>query len=139
MDFITSGPIPPNPSELISKEETNDFVEELLSRYDYVLLDTPPIGLVIDSLKLLQKADYPIYVVRADFSKREFLNYVNKLIFDNKITKLSIVLNDFGRGASAISAKYGYGYGYGYGHGYYSDDKEIEAGFLFRLKKLFKK
>ncbi len=147
LDFITSGPIPPNPSELITNQVTTDFIEDLKKEYDYVIIDTPPIGLVIDSLTLLKKADYPIYVVRADYSKRQFLGNVNKLIFDNKITKLSVIFNDFGRGASGTAYKYGYSYGYGYGYGtgygygqgYYSDDIETEKSFLFKLKHLFKK
>ena len=143
LDFIPSGPIPPNPSELISGKVTNTLIQKLQKEYDYVFIDTPPIGLVIDALSLLKKADYPIYVVRADYSNRQFLDNVNKLIFDNKISKLSVVLNDFGRGASGSTYKYGYGYGYGYGSGYgsgyYSDDVEIEKTWSFKIMNVFKK
>lgn len=143
--FITSGPVPPNPAELIIQNPTQELIDELKKEFDYVFLDTPPTGLVTDAVSLLKRADYPIYVVRADYSKRSFLANVNNLIFDNKIHKLSVVLNDFGQGAS--KSQYGggygygagYGYGYGYGKGYYTDDEETRQTWKYKLSKLFKR
>jgi tyrosine-protein kinase Etk/Wzc len=118
IDIIPSGPVPPNPSELILSERMDKMVEYLKTKYDYVVIDTPPIGLVTDSLEILRKADFPIYVLRAAYSNRTFIINANKLIDDNKIEKLSVILNDFGRGASSYGYYYGSGSGYGYGYGY---------------------
>jgi len=135
LDVITSGPIPPNPSELIASKERKQLIEELKKEYDYIFIDTPPVGLVTDALDLLKLADYPIYVVRAEYSEREFLENINKLIFDNGISKLSCVLNDYGKTKSGY---YG-AYGYGFDGGYYSDETpEKENIFKKILNKIFK-
>lgn len=118
IDIIPSGPVPPNPSELILSKRMDQMVEYLKTKYDYVVIDTPPIGLVTDSLEILRKADFPIYVLRAAYSNRTFIINANKLIEDSKIAKLSVILNDFGRGASSYGYYYGSGSGYGYGYGY---------------------
>ncbi|MBK7149656.1 MAG: polysaccharide biosynthesis tyrosine autokinase [Bacteroidetes bacterium] len=73
LDFITSGPIPPNPSELILLPSLDELIEYLKERYDFIVLDTPPIGLVTDALEILKKSDYPIYVLRASYSNRNFV------------------------------------------------------------------
>lgn len=118
LDYITSGPIPPNPAEFIMSQQTKDLIEYLKTKYDIIVMDTPPIGVVTDALELLKRADYPIYVLRADYSNRNFLNNVNRLVVDNKITRLSVLINSMGSGASGYSYNYGYNYGYGYGYGY---------------------
>ncbi|HIA13078.1 MAG TPA: hypothetical protein EYN69_13570 [Flavobacteriales bacterium] len=122
-----------------------EFLAHLHSKYDFVVVDTPPVGLVTDALEVIKKADLPIYVLRADYSRRQFLEGVNKLMRDNKINKLSIILNDFGRGASGKSYSYAYGYdydyGYGYGYaysssygyGYYTDEPEKKGSLFSRL------
>ncbi|TVR76812.1 MAG: polysaccharide biosynthesis tyrosine autokinase [Chitinophagaceae bacterium] len=130
LDFLTSGPPPPNPSELILSKQFDSLIEELKKEYDYIVFDTPPVGIVTDALEVLKKANYPIYVVRADYSNKNFISNLDKLIDENHINKLSVVLNDVGRGVSGYYygyGGYGYGYGYGYGaggygYGYYSDD-----------------
>ncbi len=118
LDYITSGPIPPNPAEFIMSQQTKDLIEYLKTKYDIIVMDTPPIGVVTDALELLKRADYPIYVLRADYSNRNFLNNVNRLVVDNKINRLSVLVNSMGSGASGYSYNYGYNYGYGYGYGY---------------------
>jgi tyrosine-protein kinase Etk/Wzc len=122
LHFITSGPIPPNPSELIISGKLEEVVNELKQTYDYVIIDNPPIGLVSDAMEMLKKADYPIYVFKSEYSKKYFVNNVDKLVLDNNINKLSIILNSIETGTNAYGGKYGYGsaygYGYGYGHGY---------------------
>ncbi|MCS6916423.1 MAG: polysaccharide biosynthesis tyrosine autokinase [Chitinophagales bacterium] len=117
-DVITSGPLPPNPAEFIASPRTEELLEELKKVYDVLVIDTPPVGIVTDALNLIKKADVPIYLIRADYSSRSFLNNVNHLYHDHQINRLAIVLNDMGEGASAYSYNYGYGYGYGYGFGY---------------------
>lgn len=115
LDIITSGPVPPNPSELIQSVLMEKILEKLREVYDVIILDTPPIGLVTDARTLMHFADTSIYVLRVDYSKKSFLRSVEKLSGE-KIPGLSILLNDvkMNRGS----------YGYGYGYGYYEEDKK---------------
>ena len=117
-DAISSGPIPPNPSELIENGMMPEIVERLKQTYDVVILDTPPIGLVTDSRSLMELADTSIYVVRSNFSKKEYLNTVNKLAKEG-IRGLGILLNGVKRGGKGGYGSYG---GYG-GYGYYEEGK----------------
>ncbi len=137
LDFITAGPIPPNPSELIINERMDEIMKELKSKYDYILMDTPPVGLVTDAVALLQKADYPLYIFRSDYSKKQFVQVADKLINENKI-HVSAILNgvDMDRNKYSYRQNYGYGYGYGYGSGGYYDERSGSArrkGFFKRL------
>jgi capsular exopolysaccharide synthesis family protein len=136
LKFITSGPIPPNPAELILSQKLKDVVEELKKSYDYILFDTPPLGLVTDGLEVIKSADFPIYILRADYSDKSFITNLDKLIDDNKVTHLSVILNDVGRGVSGYYygyGGYGYSYGYGYGFGYYSDETKPQRTFLNKI------
>lgn len=123
LDFITAGPIPPNPSELIMSEQMDKVLEELKSKYDFIIVDNPPVGLVTDGINIIRKADYPIYVLRADYSKKNFIQNLDRLINENKVKHLSVVLNGVDIDRSAYGYNYGYGYGYGYGYtsDYYND------------------
>ena len=126
LDFITAGPIPPNPSELIISPRMQEILEELKRRYDIILIDNPPVGLVTDGIAMIQLADYPIYIFRADYSKKVFVQNVDRLINENKITRLSTILNGVDIDRNKYGYNYGYGYGYGYGQGYgygYYEDK----------------
>ncbi len=137
LDFITSGPIPPNPSELIINGELDKIIAELHKVYDLVIIDNPPIGLVSDSMELLKKADYPIYVFKNEYSKKYFINNVERLMVENNIQKLSVILNGVDSNSSGYGGGYGIGYGgYGYG-GYYEDEPEKRKGFknIFKRKK----
>src|SRR6185369_9255514 len=73
LDFITAGPIPPNPSELILSKRMDELIETLKARYEIVIIDTPPVGIVTDGVTIIQRADYPIYLLRALYSKRMFM------------------------------------------------------------------
>ena len=101
-----------------------DIINELKDLYDVIIIDNPPVGLVSDGIEMIRMADYPIYIFRADYSKRDFVQIVDRLYNENNITKLSIVLNgvDVDQKSYGQGFGYGYGYGYGYGHGYYDDD-----------------
>ena len=85
LDFITSGPIPPNPAELIISGELEKVIEKLKKSYDYIMIDNPPIGLVSDAMETLKKADYPIYVFKNEYSRKNFINNIDKLILENGI------------------------------------------------------
>jgi tyrosine-protein kinase Etk/Wzc len=140
LDFITAGPVPPNPSELIISSRMVEILNQLKERYDVVVADNPPIGLVTDGIRIIKIADYPIYVFRENYSKRNFVQNVRKLVSDNNITNLNIVLNAVdikksGYGYSGVY-DYDYGYGYGYGFGYYDEDIRRER---FSLKEFFRR
>lgn len=114
LDYIPSGPTPPNPSELILNDELDVLLDSLKEAYDVIILDTPPVGLVTDGILVMRKSDISMYVVRADYSKKAFLKNINKLITVNRFQNLALVLN-------SLSSGHGYGYGYGYGNHYYEE------------------
>jgi succinoglycan biosynthesis transport protein ExoP len=112
LDVILSGPVPPNPSELIMNDIMTEFIDELKTKYDYIILDTPPVGLVADSLELTQYCDVTLYIVRQNYTKKEMITLLNNRISRGELNNTSIILNGFEN-----KAKYGGGYGYGYGYG----------------------
>lgn len=130
LDFITAGPIPPNPSELLLSDRFKEIVEELKQTYDVIIIDNPPIGLVSDGIKNLTEADIPIYVFKSHYSKRNFAFRVKELFEMQQLNQLNVILN--GVQTSKRSSAYGYGYGYNYGYGYYEGDSEIEKGNLLK-------
>ncbi|MES2619876.1 MAG: polysaccharide biosynthesis tyrosine autokinase [Bacteroidota bacterium] len=121
LSFITSGPLPPNPSELIMLPKLQETLEYLKTKYDYIIIDTPPIGLVTDALEILKLSDYPLYILRASYSNKSFVHGINRIVRESKIKNLSVVINDYGRGASGYGSSYGHNYGYGYAYGYGSE------------------
>lgn len=137
LDFISAGPTPPNPSELILREEFDKVLEHLHTIYDVIFIDTPPVGLVTDGIIIMKKVDQPLYVVRAGYSKKGFEKNINKLIINNNFRNLGAVLNGFDNSMGyGYGYKYGYGYGYGYGSGYYS--QETQPSFFKRILTFFK-
>jgi len=137
LDVILSGPIPPNPSELILSDAMNELIEELKLKYDYIILDTPPVGLVADSLELVQFSDVVLYIVRQNYTKKEMITLLNNRIKRGELSNVSIVLNGYEN-----KAKYGAAYGYGYGYGAYANgyhEEEIKLGFWKTLFNKFRK
>jgi succinoglycan biosynthesis transport protein ExoP len=135
LDVITSGPIPPNPSELIMGESLKEMMDELKKKYDYIILDTPPLGLVTDALELSSYADVTIYVMRQNVTKKNMAGLLNNAVKRGELSNVSIVLNGVEN-----KAKYGASYGYGHGYGNY-DDSYIESkknNFFSKLVKRFK-
>jgi tyrosine-protein kinase Etk/Wzc len=104
--FLPSGPHPPNPSELLLNGEFTDLLDELKKEFDYIVIDTPPVGLVTDGIMAMRKSDLSIYVVRANYSKREFLHNINRIQTIHKVSGLAVVLNAM----NSSSKAYGYGY-----------------------------
>ncbi len=138
LDFITSGPIPPNPAELIISGELEKVIEKLKKQYDYIMIDNPPIGLVSDAMETLKKADYPIYVFKNEYSRKNFINNIDKLILENGIKKLAIILNAVDFKDKYYSYGYNYSYSYGQKNGYYYDSKEKETSMLENMLKKLK-
>ncbi|GAB4341643.1 MAG: tyrosine-protein kinase domain-containing protein [Flammeovirgaceae bacterium] len=125
LKYITSGPIPPNPSELLLSERFSTMLEALQKEFDIIILDTPPVGLVTDGILIMKKATIPLYVMRAGYSKLNFVENIQKLVTINKFNNISIILN-----AVDASSGYGYGsgyykYGYLYGGGTYGYGEEV--------------
>ena len=140
LDIITAGPVPPNPSELIISKKMDDLLEHLKTIYDVIVIDNPPVGLVSDGIAMIQKADYPIYIFRADYSKRNFIQNVDRLFNEANIARLSVLLNGVDVDRKNYGYNYGYGYGYGYGtsYGYYDDDHQSNKSKKKKKKNLFK-
>jgi len=106
-DYIPAGPTPPNPSELLLNGEFESLLNKLKFDYDYIILDTPPVGLVTDGVLAMKKADLGIYIVRANYTKKLFLKTLNRLAHVNQFNNLAVVLN-----AASTSGSNSYGYGY---------------------------
>src|SRR5690554_28034 len=109
-DVLSSGSIPPNPTEILMSTKIKELFEILKQQYDYIIVDTAPVSLVTDTLLVSKYADASVYVVRANKIDKEMLRIPNELYKENKLNKLTIVLND-----SDVTKGYGYGYGYSYG------------------------
>lgn len=129
LDIITAGPIPPNPAELIASDKCAQLFAELKERYDYIIIDTPPLLWVTDALLLMKHVDTSLYVVRQSVTNKKAFNIVvNDLAQRNY--NVSLVVNGinyqgaYGYRYSYGYGGYGYGYGYGYTNGYYDDEHE---------------
>jgi capsular exopolysaccharide synthesis family protein len=122
---IPCGPIPPNPAELLLSPRLNDLIRHAKERFDCIIMDTAPIGLVSDAVNLAQFADCTLYIVRRGHTPRGLLSLVNDLYTNKKLPAVSILLNDMKQGGAYYGGAYGgYGYGY-YGHGF-----EKNAGYF---------
>ena len=138
LQFISAGPTPPNPSELILSDRFDLMIQELFLTYDVILVDTPPVGLVTDGILIMRKADIPLYIVRAEYSRKAFIKNMNRLIRSNNLTRTCTILNDARGSGSSHGYGYGYGYGYGaYGQGYYEEQATKPLNFGEKLKKFF--
>lgn len=104
-----SGPIPPNPAELIARPSLEKIVNLLKEDYDYIIIDTAPIGLVTDTLQIARVANTTVYVCRADYTPKDSFKFINALARENKLPNMSLVIN----GIDMSKKKYGYYYGYG--------------------------
>ena len=120
LDIITSGPIPPNPAELIASAKCDEFFELLKEKYDYIIIDTPPLGLVTDAFLLMRFADVKLFIVRQGVTNKNIFGSIIKDLEDRGIDA-SIVINGIQTNKGYYGKRYGsyrYGYGYAYGYGY---------------------
>ncbi len=119
LHYITSGPIPPNPSELILSDRMDELITQLKEDYDYVIIDTPPIGLVSDALLMRKYVSNILLVVRQKYTKKAMVRDLNELYRNGELKGAGLVFNGVKMGRSY----YGYGgYNYGYGQGYYVEE-----------------
>lgn len=119
--FVSSGPIPPNPAELIERPEMGAFLDEARKQFDYIILDTPPLAIVTDALLLSPHSDIMLFVVRQRYSSRNTLHLIEEIHRNREIKNTGIVVNDISMsGYYGYGLRYGYtmGYSYGYNYGY---------------------
>ena len=109
LHLLLSGPIPPNPSELLARQTFQQVISLLEQQYDYVILDTAPIGLVTDTLQIAEHADCCVLICRADYTPKSSFGLLNQLAAEGKLPNASIAIN----GIDMSRRKYGYYYGYG--------------------------
>lgn len=118
LDIIPSGTIPPNPADLLKGSRFDKMIADLKTKYDYILLDTPPYGVVVDAQLCSRVADLTIYVLRSGMVDKRFLPEIQELYDSGKMNHMSILLNGIDVKRIASYGNYGYGYGYGYGRKY---------------------
>ena len=127
LDLLLAGPIPPNPAELLARHTMGDVVGLLKQEYDYVILDTAPVGLVTDTLQIAKFADVVCYVTREDYTPKSNVGMLNQLVSEGKLQNVCVILNAVDMSKKKNGYYYGYGrygkygkYGYGkYGYGNY--------------------
>ncbi len=132
LDIITSGPIPPNPAELIASEKCEEFFNLLKEKYDYIIIDTPPLGLVTDAFLLMRFADVNLFIVRQGVTNKNIFGSIIKDLEDRGIN-VSIIINGIETnkgyyGKQYGNYRYGYGYAYGYGYGKYGSKDDSYYG-----------
>jgi capsular exopolysaccharide synthesis family protein len=132
LDLIPSGPIPPNPAELIASDKCAELFEELKKRYDYIIIDTPPLGLVTDAFLLMKYSDANIYIVRQGHTDKNIFASIIQDI-EQRGLKVNIVINgvhqEGGYGYGKYHYGYGYGYSYSYGGGKYGSYGDVAEGY----------
>jgi capsular exopolysaccharide synthesis family protein len=119
--FVSAGPIPPNPAELIERQGMDDFLDEARKQFDYILLDTPPAAVVTDALLLAGRADITLFVVRQRYTSKNTLNLIDEIYRNREIKNPGVIVNDISMsGYYGYGLRYGYtmGYAYGYNYGY---------------------
>ena len=133
--ILPGGTVPPNPTELLARDGLDKAIETLKKNFEYVILDTAPVGMVTDTLLIGRVADLSVYVCRADYTRKNEYTLINELIDGNKLPNLCTVINGLDLKKRKYGYYYGYGkygkyygygkrYGYGYGYGETSDNKE---------------
>ena len=133
--ILPGGTVPPNPTELLARDGLDKAIETLKKNFEYVILDTAPVGMVTDTLLIGRVADLSVYVCRADYTRKNEYTLINELIDGNKLPNLCTVINGLDLKKRKYGYYYGYGkygkyygygkrYGYGYGYGETSNNKE---------------
>ncbi len=139
-NVIASGPVPPNPAELIGTPRLEVLMKYLKEHFDYIVIDSPPVASVTDAKLLARFADVTLYIVRHNFTNSVFLKLINDVYQKKTIPNMNLVFNGivnkkvlgygYGKG---YGYGYGYAYGYGYGYGYTVEDESKSPSFLKRI------
>ncbi|MDW3194138.1 MAG: polysaccharide biosynthesis tyrosine autokinase [Cytophagales bacterium] len=139
--YFPAGPTPPNPSELVLSDKFDEFLQRLKEEFDFIIFDTPPVGLVTDAILVMKKTDLQFYVVKSQYSRRAFTRTITDLVRVNKFSSLTVIFN-------GVKSGYGYGYGYGnygyggygyggYGYGYYEESAKPKGKIASIISSLF--
>lgn len=153
LDYVTSGPVPFNPTELIQNERFEAMIADAQKHYDFVVVDTAPIGLVSDNIPLLKKSDLVIFIIRWLYSSKESHLLADQMAEEFHLKSVGVIVNDFYKDdlyADLASASYyaskGYGYHYKYtydyygkSNGYYTDDASAKGSIFQSFKRWIKK
>ena len=119
--FASSGPVPPNPAELIERDAMSRFLEKAKEQFDYIIIDTPPAAVVTDALLVASHADVTLFVVRQRYTSKNTLSLIDEIYRNKEVKNPGIIVNDISMsGYYGYGLRYGYamGYGYGYNYGY---------------------
>jgi tyrosine-protein kinase Etk/Wzc len=116
LSLIAAGSIPPNPSELIASARTKELFVELRKKFDYIIVDTPPVGIVSDALLLEKHVDKNVFIVRHNYSRKKMMTHLFSNLEKKNIQNINLILNDIN--LKGVGYNYNYGYGYGYGYDY---------------------
>ena len=142
---IPCGPIPPNPSELLLDPRLDNLMEEVKKRFDVVIMDTAPVGLVSDAMNLSRFADCTLYIVRQSYTFRKQVPFIDELYVQNKLPKMSVLINDVKMEGGYYSGAYRTGYGYygGYGYagesGYFEEDRSVSRSPFKQIRRWWKR
>ena len=129
IDLLNSGPIPPNPAELLGSDTFENLIEDLKKNYDIILIDSAPLLLVSDTLPILKFADLILLNVRSGYTDKNIAKFINETVKTKNLKNVGLILNAIKAGANSYikygySYRYSYAYKYNYGYGYgYSRDK----------------
>lgn len=143
LDILATGPIPPNPNELVSNGKLEELVAKARDEYDYIFIDSAPIGIISDTLTITYLSDIQLYVARANYTKQTCVSLVKSEINSGRLTHCYFILNDVNITSGSYAYRkyghyghyghYGYSYGYGYGNGH-SSKKQSWWSKLFKKK-----
>ena len=135
LDIIVAGNIPPNPAELLMSERMEAFMEEMKAKYDYIVIDTPPVGIVSDAIELMKFTDLNIFMVRQNFTSKASVLNMSELYANDKLLKMAVIFNDVNL------RKYNYGSTYSYNYrsyGYY-ENRTTKKNTTSKFINIFKK
>lgn len=116
--LISGGPVPPNPSELLLTDRFESFIAKAVEEFEFVLIDTPPLALVTDAFVMSKHAHHTVFVMRQNYSPKEFVRSINEYYKFGKLKNMSILLNDIYKSGLGYGYGQGYAYNYGYSYGY---------------------
>ena len=122
--LLPSGPLPPNPTELLAESRFKELIEQLRDKFDYIFIDCPPIDIVADTQIIEKLADRTLFVVRAGLLEREMLPELQRDYDEKRFKNMAVILN----GTESDGSRYSYKYGYGTGHYYDSTEMNKVRG-----------
>lgn len=127
--LVSGGPVPPNPSELLLTTKFESFIKQAIEKFDFVLIDTPPLALVTDAFVMSNFANHTVFVMRQNFSPKDFVRSIDEYYRSGKIKNISILLNDIYKSGLGYGYGQGYAYQYGYAYGYGAYGRKNAGGY----------